>query len=104
YISSPSNPKGALALVRRVSTLLNRPFDLRELEAAARAFDEQIAEIVANDSAIADYVHQLEEGVEEGEEEADFTTRPEEDFPNIEGLAEEVERFLRQHRKDKGEE
>ncbi len=102
YISAPSNPKGALALVRRVGALLNRTFDLRELEATAKAFDEQIAEILANDSAMADYVHQLEEN-EGREEEVDSPLQGEEELPSIEGLAEEVEQFLRQHRKGQEE-
>lgn len=103
YISSPSNPKGALALVRRVALLLNRSLDLRELEATAKAFDEQIAEIIANDSSMASYVRQLEEGEGEEDEETGALRQDEEELPSSEGLAEEVEQFLRQHKKGKDE-
>src|SRR6185369_2602624 len=60
YVSGIENPKAALALVQRALTLLNLNADLADLEEASRQFDQNLAEIVAQNAKIKPYVANLE--------------------------------------------
>lgn len=97
YVSGIENPKAALALVRRVLSLLNAEADTAELEEAARQFDQNLSEIVAQNAKIAEYVKKLErKRAHEEEEEA----RPEagDELPPAGDLVAEIEQFLRRQR------
>jgi hypothetical protein len=104
YVSQSSSPKATLALVERSARLLATSVDVVELQIAAAAYERQINELVASDDDASAYVTRLEE------QDAD-TLSTEADQPTVdegprlspasgERLAAEVERYLREHRRD----
>jgi proteasome assembly chaperone (PAC2) family protein len=94
YVSGIENPKAALALVQRTLTMLNMQADLADLEEASRQFDQNLAEIVAQNAKIKAYVAKLESRDKEDEPES----RPGSDLPPASELVAEIEQFLRQQR------
>jgi proteasome assembly chaperone (PAC2) family protein len=93
YISAVENPRATLALLERVTRLLDGPLDLRELEEAATQFDAQLAEVLAQNRKVANYVKKLEaKDVEADEPPVDVAG----ELPSAKDLVAEVERFLRQ--------
>ena len=86
YIRGPDaihyNP-AALALVERLSQLLEVDVPCTDLEIAAAAYERQVTELVAEDDGTMEYVGQLE---------ADFDEETAED---PDSLVAEVEDFLR---------
>ncbi len=82
YVSGPSSPAAALALVRRVADLLTAPIDTSELEAEATAYVRRIDEVVADDEDLVPFLSHLESAYDE-------------ETPVGTDLIEEVERFLR---------
>ena len=87
YASGIPSPKAALALVQRVSSVLGTMVDTAELAGAASDYERQVSEVVADDEDMQEYVRRLEE-LEEDEEA---------ELPSGDALADEVERFLREH-------
>jgi proteasome assembly chaperone (PAC2) family protein len=85
--SLPVSPKAALALVRVATRLVGRDVDLEEIEADAAEYEEKMDELVAEDENVAAYVARIEEM-----EQALGTEL------SAEGLAEEIERYLRNNR------
>jgi len=59
YISASPNPRGALALVQKVSELLDLKLDTSGLAQEAAGFEQKISELVANDAELFDYVREL---------------------------------------------
>ncbi len=100
YIAASPNVKAALAIVRRVLTLLNFSTDLHDLERASTEFDKRIADVLASDPKVAEYVRRLEErdGLEdeEGTQLGDINA-----LPSGEELARELEQFLRDQRRER---
>jgi proteasome assembly chaperone (PAC2) family protein len=97
YISGIENPKAALALVRRVLTLINAEADLTDLTEAAAQFDQNLNGIVAQNAKIAEYVTKLErKKPDQDDEEAEQDTADE--LPPSADLVAEIEQFLRQQR------
>ncbi len=90
YLHETASPKAALALVDRLATLLEFSVDTTELHLATLAYEAQVAEMLAGEDDIADYVRHLED-------EASHQPDPFE-LPNTDELASEVERFLRDQR------
>ena len=101
YISSNSNPAAALALVRKLEDILDVPLGPADLEEASAAFLRQIAEVVDGDEETAAYVRDLERRDGEDEElESDEPRDVRADHqrnPTGDDLAEELQRFLREH-------
>jgi proteasome assembly chaperone (PAC2) family protein len=93
YISGIENPKASLALVQRVLELLDATTDLTDLEDAARQFDQNLAEIVAQNAKIAAYIKKLE-----STEAAEPPAPPQSDLPPAAELVQEFEEFLRRQR------
>ena len=93
YISGIENPRAALAIVQRVLLMLNGEADLTDLEDAAKQFEQNLAEIVAQNAKIKAYVAKLE-ARDVPEEEETATS----DLPPASELVEEIEQFLRQQR------
>ncbi len=93
YISAVENPRATLALVQGVNRLLEAPLDLRELEEAGTQFDAQLAEVLAQNRKVANYVRKLEARKVEADE------LPQElsgELPSAHDVVAEIERFLRQ--------
>lgn len=59
YISATPNPRGTLALLRKVSQYLEMPFELARLKEDSLRFEEEISKVVAGDEELSDYVKEL---------------------------------------------
>jgi len=103
YIPASPNIKAALVLVRRVFTLLDFSADLSDLESAASDFDQRVANVLASDAKVAEYVRRLEERDEDDDEEEEYPGNTDA-LPSGEDLARELEEFLREQRRDRGQE
>jgi proteasome assembly chaperone (PAC2) family protein len=99
YLSNTPNPKAMYALVRRVLGMLDHPLDLRDVETAVSDFEAKVAEVIANNPAVASYVRQLEEREPDDGDEASPSRGSE--LPSGDQLVQELEQFLRQQRRDK---
>ena len=98
YISGIENPKATLALVKRVLTLLSATTDLSDLDEAVKQFDQNLTEIVAQNSKIAGYVAKLERAARDEEEELEPGAATGSDLPPASELVAEIEQFLRRQR------
>jgi proteasome assembly chaperone (PAC2) family protein len=98
YISGVENPKATLALVKRVLALLSATADLSDLDEAGKQFDQNLTEIVAQNSKIAGYVAKLERAATEEEQETPAAPG-ESDLPPASELVAEIEQFLRQQQR-----
>lgn len=83
YVHSATSPKAALALVERVSQLLELPVPTTALEIGAAAYERQVSELVEGNDETRAYVAQLEEAYD--------SLRPE----TSASLIEELEQYLR---------
>jgi proteasome assembly chaperone (PAC2) family protein len=95
YISGIENPKASLALVKRVLSLVGAETDLSDLDEAGRQFDQNLREIVAQNTKIASYITKLEAKDTEDEPGAQSGQS---DLPPASELVAEIEQFLRQQR------
>ena len=95
YVSGIENPKAALALVRRVLSLLDAKVDLSDLEEATAQFEKNLAEVVSQNAKVAAYVKKLE--AKDAEEEPE-PAPPVGELPPASDLVAEIEQFLRQQR------
>jgi len=90
YVAAASNPKAALALLRRVEGLIGVSVDVSELESAAADYERQVGIAVQSDPEIQAFVERLEQAADsEGGEIPS-------DVPSGDMLAREFQRFLRQ--------
>ncbi len=90
YVAQPPCPKATLALLRKIEDVLDVPVPLGDLPEEARAWQDGVDELAAEDQEVADYVRSLEEA-------KDTTELPE---ASGEAIAKEFERYLR--RRDEG--
>src|SRR2546421_2358654 len=90
YVAAATNPKAALALVRRVERLVGVSVDVSKLESAAADYERQVGLAVQSDPDIQAFVERLEQAAE-SEQEASPA-----DVPSGDVLAREFQRFLRQ--------
>ena len=86
YVSTPPNPLATRALLDRLAQLLGTTFELGDLDELSQAWQTRVDEVVSQDDDVRSYVGQLEER---------YDTEAETDVPSGEGLADEVEQFLR---------
>ncbi|MGH2904907.1 MAG: PAC2 family protein [Solirubrobacteraceae bacterium] len=91
YVAAAANPKAALALLRRVESLIGISIDVSELEVSAADYERQVGLAVQSDPDIQAFVERLEQAAESEESEL----MPE-DVPSGDMLAREFQRFLRQ--------
>src|SRR6202165_3984973 len=94
YVAAATNPRAALALVRRVEGLIGVSVDVSELESAAGDYERQVALAVQSDPDIQAFVERLEQAAE-----SDEYGSPAE-VPSGDMLAREFQRFLRQRGPD----
>ncbi len=90
YVAVAPNPKGALALVRRLESLVGVTVDAEELETAAVDYDRQVSRAVELDPEVQAFVERLERAADEEESEDPGP------LPSGDVLAREFQRFLRQ--------
>jgi proteasome assembly chaperone (PAC2) family protein len=86
YVSGPSSPTAALSLVRRVADLLSVSPDTTLLEGESETYLRRIAEVVADDDELADFLVRLEEAYDEEDDGGAGSA----------DLIAEVERYLRE--------
>ena len=89
YVAAAPNPKAALALVRRLESLVGVSVDAGQLEQDASDYERQVGLAVQSDPDVQAFVERLERSVE-GQE---TDTR---EIPSGDLLAREFQRFLRQ--------
>jgi len=59
YIAAVPNPRGALALLMRLTSFLNIPVDLGPLKESAATFEQKVNEAVAEDPKLSAYIREL---------------------------------------------
>ena len=91
YVAVAPNPKGALALLRRLESLVGVTVDALELEEAAGDYERQVSRAVELDPDVQAFVERLERAADEESGRPDPSTLPSGDV-----LAREFQRFLRQ--------
>jgi hypothetical protein len=101
YISAEPNPKGILALGRRGMEIVGLPTAFPELEEEAREFEGRVAAAIATDPKVAAHVRELERRT--ARQEPPRLSLPQEGSTSGEDLAAEFERFLREQRRQRGE-
>jgi proteasome assembly chaperone (PAC2) family protein len=87
YVPGAPSPKAALALIERTAAMLQTWVPTTDLEIATASYERQVSELVDADEETATYVSSLEERHDEEPGR----------IPSAETIAEEVERFLREH-------
>jgi proteasome assembly chaperone (PAC2) family protein len=91
YVAVAPNPKGALAILRRLESLVGVTVDASELESAAADYERQVSRAVELDPEVQAFVERLERAADEEEGPTDLSQLPSGDV-----LAREFQRFLRQ--------
>ena len=91
YVAVVPNPKGALALVRKLEGVVGVAVDAIELEQAAAEYERQVTRAVASDPDVQAFVERLERAATEAGDGLDPDSLPSGDV-----LAREFQRFLRQ--------
>jgi predicted ATP-grasp superfamily ATP-dependent carboligase len=95
YVHQIPSPKAALALVERSAQVVGVPVNPLELRVAADEYERQVSERVDDDDEAVAYVTQLEAA---DDDVTDYDAAP---LPgDAARLADEVERFLRDHHTD----
>ena len=90
YVAVVPNPKGALALLRKLETLVGVNIDAGELESAAVDYERQVSRAVEMDPDVQAFVERLERAADEEEPSPDAS-----EFPSGDLFAREFQRFLR---------
>jgi predicted ATP-grasp superfamily ATP-dependent carboligase len=91
YVAVAPNPKGALAILRRLEGLVGITVDALELEDAAGEYERQVSRAVELDPDVQAFVERLERAADEESSSSDPQSLPSGDV-----LAREFQRFLRQ--------
>jgi len=95
YVAVVPNPKGALALLRKLESVVGVTVDASELERAAAEYERQVSRAVELDPDVQAFVERLERAADEEEAQPDPRSLPSGDV-----LASEFQRFLRQRGTD----
>ncbi len=90
YVAAASNPKAALALLRRVEVLIGVSVDVTALESSAADYERQVGLAVRSDPDIQAFVERLEQAADSEEHSST------EELPSGDILASEFQKFLRQ--------
>ncbi len=90
YVAAAPNPKAALALVRKLESLVGVTVDASELESAAGDYERQVNLAVQSDPDVQAFVERLEQATAEEEDEDPA------DVPSGDVIARDFQRFLRQ--------
>lgn len=93
YLPSVPSAPAALALLDSFSNLMQVGVDTSQLESSAESYQEQVSAAVSQDSDLAGYVRVLEERFDSQAGDA-------RDLPTGDDLAEELESFLRDQRRE----
>jgi len=91
YVAAAPNPKAALALVRKIETLVAVSVDATDLENATNDYERQVSRAVQSDPEVQAFVERLEEAASQ-----DTTALGPGELPSGDAIASEFQRFLRQ--------
>ena len=91
YVAVAPNPKGALAILRRLESLVGVTVDASDLETAAVDYERQVSRAVELDPEVQAFVERLERAADAEEGPTDLSQIPSGDV-----LAREFQRFLKQ--------
>jgi proteasome assembly chaperone (PAC2) family protein len=91
YVAAAPNPKAALALVRKVETLIAINVDASDLEKATSEYERQVGLAVQSDPDVQAFVERLEQAAAQ-----DISPLGPGDVPSGDALASEFQRYLRQ--------
>jgi proteasome assembly chaperone (PAC2) family protein len=91
YVAAAPNPKAALALVRKVETLVAVSVDATDLEKATSEYERQVGLAVQSDPDVQAFVERLEQAAQQ-----DAGPLGPGDVPSGDALASEFQRYLRQ--------
>lgn len=91
YVAVSPNPKGALALVRKLEGVVGVAVDATELETAAADYERQVNLAVESDPDVQAFVERLERAAAAEDQPTDPDSLPSGDV-----IAREFQRFLRQ--------
>jgi proteasome assembly chaperone (PAC2) family protein len=94
YLPAVPSAPAALALLDKLSGLLGTSVDISDLEHTAKTYQEQVSIAVSQDSDLSSYVQMLEERFDS---QAHQGAR---DLPTGDDLAQELEGFLREQRRE----
>lgn len=95
YVAVAPNPKGALALLRRLESLVGVTVDATDLEDAATEYETQVSRAVELDPDVQAFVERLERAADEESGRPDPGSLPSGDV-----IAREFQRFLKQRGSD----
>jgi len=90
YVAAIPNPKGALALLRRLEGLTGIAVEASTLEEETTDYEEQITRAVAANPEIEELVSRIEA------EQVNLLTEEGEELPSADSIAREFQRFLKQ--------
>ena len=91
YVAAAPNPKAALALVRKIESLVAVSVDATDLENATGDYERQVSRAVQSDPEVQAFVERLEEATAR-----DTTPLGPGELPSGDVIASEFQRFLRQ--------
>jgi proteasome assembly chaperone (PAC2) family protein len=91
YVAAAPNPKAALALVRKIESLVAVSVDATDLENATGDYERQVSRAVQSDPEVQAFVERLEEAAA-----TDTTSLGPGDLPSGDAIASEFQRFLKQ--------
>jgi proteasome assembly chaperone (PAC2) family protein len=91
YVAAAPNPKAALALVRKIESLVAVSVDATDLENATNDYERQVSRAVQSDPEVQAFVERLEEAASQ-----DTTALGPGELPSGDAIASEFQRFLRQ--------
>ncbi|MDX6680029.1 MAG: hypothetical protein QOG94_68 [Solirubrobacteraceae bacterium] len=91
YVAAAPNPKAALALVRKIESLVAVSVDATDLENATNDYERQVSRAVQSDPEVQAFVERLEEAAAQ-----DTTPLGPSDLPSGDSIASEFQRFLKQ--------
>jgi proteasome assembly chaperone (PAC2) family protein len=91
YVAAAPNPKAALALVRKIESLVAVSVDATDLENATGDYERQVSRAVQSDPEVQAFVERLEEAAG-----ADTTSLGPGELPSGDAIASEFQRFLKQ--------
>jgi proteasome assembly chaperone (PAC2) family protein len=94
YLPAVPSAPAALALLDKLSGLLGMEVNTADLESTAETYQEQVSVAVSQDSDLSSYVRMLEERFDS---QVDQGPR---NLPSGDELAQELEGFLREHRRE----
>ena len=95
YVAAAPNPKAALALVRKIESLVAVTVDASDLENATEEYERQVGLAVQSDPDVQAFVERLEQAAER-----DTSPLGPGDLPSGDAIASEFQRFLRQQNPD----